>query len=331
MRCGSWRRNDGIAQRGGLKNVVNQDRVTRQVDGLRGVQRIRRGIALALTLALPALSGCLWHTRRVPKAQMPVNVLAATPQQLVDAMNQRYDAVNSMFATVTFTATEGGSLKGSVKTITPFSGYIIIRKPESLRVIGYLPVVHSLAFDMVSNGSTFTLWIPPKNEAFEGTNTVTEESPNAFENMRPYMFVDSLLIPKITSEDLMTVTGDSNTIVDAKTKKLEIEPEYLLTIVKRQGDSNVLQTKRVVHFSRIDLQPSEEDIYGPNGQIQTQALYGPLQTFGTERFPGTITLRWPLQQQQILITIQKLKVNQPVNDDTFEEKIPAGAKVQQLH
>ncbi len=313
------------------EKVVNQVRVTRQVDVLRGIQRIRKGISLALLLALPALSGCLWHTRRVPKAKMPVNVLGATPEQLADIINRQYDAVNSMFATVTFTATEGGSLKGSVKTITPFSGYILIRKPESLRVIGYLPVVHSQAFDMASNGSTFELWIPPKNEAFEGSNTVTQESANAFENMRPYMFVDSLLIPRIGSDDLMTVTGDSNTVVDPKTKKLEIEPEYLLTVESRQDNSHLLLVHRVVHFSRIDLRPSEEDIYDQNGQIQTQALYGALQTYGTEQFPGTITLRWPLQQQQILITIQKLKVNQPVNADEFEEKIPPGAKVQQLH
>lgn len=282
-------------------------------------------------LALPALTGCLWHTRRVPKAKMPVNVLTATPEQLVQIVDQQYDAVNAMFAQVTFTATEGGSLRGSEKTITPFNGYIFIRKPESLRVIGYLPVVHSPAFDMASDGTAFKLWIPPKNEAIEGTNTVTEESANAFENMRPYMFFDSLLIPKIGPDDLLTVTGDSNTIIDPKTKKLEIEPEYLLTVESRQDNSNLLLVHRVIHFSRISLRPSEEDVYDQNGQIQTQALYGPLQTYGTEVFPGTITLRWPLQQQQILITIEKLKVNQPVNNDTFEVKIPRGAKVRMLH
>jgi hypothetical protein len=286
---------------------------------------------LALMLALPALTGCLWHTRRVPKAKMPVNVLRATPQQLVQILNQQYDAVNAMFAQVTFTATEGGSLKGSEKTITPFSGYIFIRKPESLRVIGYLPVVHSPAFDMASDGKEFTLWIPPRNEAIEGTNTVTQESANAFENMRPYMFFDSLLIPKIGPDDLLTVTGDSNTIIDPKTKKLEIEPEYLLTVESRHDNSSLLLVHRVIHFSRLNLRPSEEDVYDQNGQIQTQALYGPLQTYGTVVFPGTITLRWPLQQQQILITIEKLKLNPPVVSGTFEVKIPKGANVRVLH
>jgi hypothetical protein len=282
-------------------------------------------------LAVPALTGCLWHTRRVPRAKMPVNVLTATPQQLVQIIDQQYDAVNAMFAQVTFTATEGGSLKGSQKTIAPFSGYIFIRKPESLRVIGYLPVVHTQAFDMASDGKTFRLWIPPRNEAVEGNNAVTQESANAFENMRPYMFVDSLLIPRIGPNDLLTVTGDSNTIVDPKTKKLEIEPEYLLTVESRQDNSSLLLVHRVIHFSRIDLRPSEEDIYDQNGQIQTQALYGPVQTYGTELFPGTITLRWPLQQQQILITVEKLKVNPPFNSQEFELKIPGGANVRVLH
>lgn len=262
---------------------------------------------------------------------MPAHVLSATPDQLVQIINRQYDAVDSMFAAVTFTASEGGSLKGSEKTITPFSGYIIIRKPESLRVIGYLPVVHSPAFDMASDGQDFKLWIPPRNEAIEGTDTVTQESANGFENMRPYMFVDSLLIPKIGTDDLLSVTGDSNTIVDPKTRKLEIEPEYLLTVESRQGAGNWMLVHRVIHFSRINLLPSEEDIYDQNGQIQTQAFYGPMQTFGGEQFPGTITLRWPLQQQQIVITVQKLKVDQPVNNDTFEVKIPRGAKVQVLH
>ena len=92
----------------------------------------------------------------------------------------------------------------------------------------------------------------------------------------------------------------------------------------------VLLAKRVIHFSRIDLRPIEEDIYGPDGQVQTQTSYGSLVTFGTERYPGTITIKWPLQEQQILITFQKLVVNQPLNDEQFQMTIPEGTPVQKL-
>jgi hypothetical protein len=287
-------------------------------------------VALALMLALPWLNGCLWHTHRVAQVKMPQNVQSAPPDQLVETINKQYDAINTMSATVTFTATEGGSLKGKETTYTSFSGYILLRKPEALRVIGFLPVVHTRAFDMASNGGAFKLWIPPKTKVIEGTNTITKPSANALENMRPFIFFDSLLIRKIGPDDLLLVTTDSPTVMNPETKKLEFEPEYLLTILKRQGGGNVLMAGRVIHFSRIDLRPIEEDIYGPDGQVQTQAVYGPLQTFGTERFPGTITIKWPLQEQQILITIQKLVLNQPLNDEQFQLTIPEGTPVQKL-
>lgn len=295
------------------------------------MHRNRTRAVVALMLALPALNGCLWHTRRVPQAKMPTApVQTATPQQLVDLINRQYDAIDALSATVTFTATSGGTLSGKEKTITPFSGYILLRKPESLRVIGYLPVVHSPAFDMASNGDAFTLVIPPKNKAIEGTNTLAQPSPNALENMRPFMFFNAMLIPKIEPKDELLPTADSDMVVDPKTKKLMIQPEYLLTVADHQDNSNILQPQRVITFSRTELRPIEEDIYDRSGQIQTQAMYGALQTFGAVRFPGTITIRWPQQQEQILITVQKLRVNLPLNDQTFELKVPEGMPVQKL-
>ena len=284
-----------------------------------------------LLLALPALNGCLWHTRKVPKARPPAVVLTASPEKLVDIINQQGDAIHSLSAAVTFTATSGGALNGQEKTITPFSGYILLRKPEALRVIGYLPVVHSPAFDMASNGNSFRLLIPPKSEAIEGPNELTQPSPNAFENLRPYMFFDSMVIPQISPDEVLSVTADSNIVVNPKTRKLEIRPEYLLTVQVRQANSRFTQVHRVIHISRIDLRPVQQDIYDQNGQVQTQALYGSLQTFGTERFPGTVTIKWPQQQEQILITIEKLRVNLPLANDQFELKIPDGTKIKELH
>jgi len=268
----------------------------------------------------------------VPQATMPANVLSAAPEQLVDSINKQYDAIDSLNATVTFTATQGGNVKGSETTYTSFSGYILLRKPESLRVIGFLPVVHTRAFDMGSDGRTFKLWIPPKNKVVEGTNTEPRPpSANTFENMRPYIFVDSLLIRKIGPQDLLLPTTDSPTGINPKTKKLEFQPEYLLTVAQpiRSG-SNILFAKRVIHVSRIDLRPIEEDIYDQNGQIQTQATYGPMQRFGDQHFPGTITIKRPIDQYQIMITFQKLIINQPLNDEQFQLTIPEVTPVQKL-
>lgn len=287
--------------------------------------------ALLLLLLLPYLNGCLVHTRRIKQAKMPSVVMTATADDLVNAINDKCQAIHSLSATVVFKATVGGPRKGKEKTYTSFNGYILLRKPESLRVIGLVPVLHTRAFDMATNGQTFKLWIPHNNKVFEGLNTVTRESKNTLENFRPNVFSDSLLINCIGPEDLVTLTSDMNTKIDPKTKQLVIQPDYVLSVLRRKGNSNELIPERVIHFSRIDLRPYEEDIYDAKGAIQTEAIYGPDQTFGPVRFPGTITIKRPLEEYQIVITFEKIIANLQLNDEQFELKPPAGTIVKQLH
>jgi outer membrane lipoprotein-sorting protein len=287
-------------------------------------------IWLGLTLALPALTGCLYTTHSVKQAKMPSVVLTATADQLIDKLNTQYNAIHSLNASVEFRVSTGGPRQGKEKTYTSVNGYILMRKPESIRVLGFVPIIHTIAFDMASDGNTFKLLIPPKNKAIEGSNTVTKVSPNQFENLRPTVFFDSLLIKSIAPDELYTLTTDTDTKIDPKTRQLMLQPDYDLTVLHRQGNGNLLIPVRVIHFSRIDLYPYEEDIYDKDGTIETQAIYGPPQLFGSQSFPRSITIKRPLQEQQFLITIQKLVVNQTLTDDQFDLKIPAGTPIQNL-
>ena len=292
---------------------------------------IQNGLRLAVTiLLLPMLNGCLVRTRVVKQAKMSGVAMSATADQLVKSINDSCQSIQSLSATVEFQASEGGPRKGKEKTYTSFSGYILLRKPESLRVIGLLPVVRTRAFDMASDGKTFKLLIPLDNKVVEGANTITKESPNALENFRPNVFTDSLLINCISPNDLVTLTSETKTEIDPKSKQLLEEPEYDLTVVRRKENSQELIPERVIHFSRIDLHPIQEDIYDTQGAIQTQAIYGTPQTFGTESFPGAITIKRPLEEFQIMVTFQKLRVNLSLTDDQFELKVPNGTKVQKL-
>jgi len=291
----------------------------------------RREYKTALLLLLPTLSGCFVHTRTVKQAKMPDVIKSATADQLVESVNEQCQAIKSLSATVQFQATEGGPRKGKEKTYTSFSGYILLRKPGAVRVIGLVPVLHTRAFDMASDGNTFKLLIYyPHNHVIEGSNTVTKESPNPLENLRPKIFFDSLLINCIQPDDLVTLTTDSETNIDPKSKQLMLDPQYDLTVVRRKPDSQELIPQRVIHFSRVDMHTVQEDIYDPEGSIQTQAIYGPMQQFGLQTFPGTITIKRPLEEYQIVITIQKINVNLTLNDDQFEIKIPEGTPVRKL-
>jgi hypothetical protein len=88
----------------------------------------------------------------------------ATQQQLIDYVNAQSDKIQSMQATVDIDASAGDPKNGRITDYKEIRGYVLLRKPAMLRMKGLLPVVRNTAFDMVSDGQEFKLWIPPKNK-----------------------------------------------------------------------------------------------------------------------------------------------------------------------
>ena len=105
--------------------------------------RRRQQFAAALLAMIPALSGCMSHIRIVPKTRPADIVMSTSLEQLIKQINTQYDAIQTMQASVGIVATTGGGLIGEEKISTSLSGYIFLRKPDSLRVILRVPVVGS--------------------------------------------------------------------------------------------------------------------------------------------------------------------------------------------
>ena len=289
---------------------------------------------VGLLAVLPCLSGCLYHTHKVTKTTLAGRAMDASVAQLVNGVNDRYAAINSLTATVDFAASTGGARQGKQTDITPFHGYILMRKPEMLRVLALLPVVRTHAFDLASDGKTFKLIIPPRSRAIVGSNTLTKPSTNALENLRPDIFLDSVLVKSVTPERLVYLTSTSETHSDGK--RVVETPEYELHIGEEdpQQDDHlqvrVVKPTRTIRLSRVTLMPVGQDIYDQTGAIETHVQYGPYKTFGTTQMPGEIIIQRPREAYQITITVQKVTVNTPLGDEQFELKIPSDYKVQTL-
>ncbi len=250
----------------------------------------RRGLPFIL-FALALLNGCLVHTHIVKRATMPSVVMTATADQLVKAVNDRCKEIHSLSTVVNFQLTEGGPRKGRQRTYTSFSGYILERKPGSLRVAGNLVVLP--AFDMATDGESFKLWIPSRNKVFEGSNAVTKESSNPLENFRPSVFADSLLVGCISPDDLVTLTSETRTELDAKSKQPMIQPDYVLTVVRRKGNSQELIPERVIHFRRTDLQLYQEDMYDAKAQFKPRPYTAQCRHLVSRSFPRRLPSNAP--------------------------------------
>jgi len=291
--------------------------------------KTQNAVAIGLLALLPALTGCLVHHRTVLRVE-PALALNATVDQLVKQVNTQFDAVQSLNASVEFAASVGGATTGTVTDYTDWSGYILLRKPTDMRVLLLLPVLHTRAMDMVSDGTNFKMLIPPKNRAIEGTETVTVPSKNPLENLRPSIFLDSLLIRGVGANELVSLTSDTQILVSDNKKHATELSDYDLNILRRKGASNELQTLRVIHINRTTLLPYRQDIYDDQGRLATTALYDQYQTFGGMQFPTELTIKRPLDELQIKMTVNKLTVNQKMGDDQFELKIPDNTPIQKM-
>jgi outer membrane lipoprotein-sorting protein len=291
--------------------------------------RALSGLVVAMTVGL---TGCFSTTRLVLKTQAPTVYQTASVEQVEQQVSERDVAVKTLRAQVQITATTGGSKEGKLKEYTSFTGYIFVQKPADLRVILQLPFVGSSALDMVSNGETFTLKRASSHGSVwvQGTDKVTTPSKNGLENLRPSVFLDSLLVPGVTPDEFVTMTESSRVLHEDVHHKTEtVEPDYNLTVLGKSS-GNILHVKRVLRINRVTMLPYQQDIYDDKGELVTQATYDDYQAYGGQQFPAVITIRRLLDEYSLKIVVTKLTLNEPFEADQFELVIPPGTTVQKL-
>ncbi len=277
-------------------------------------------------------SGCLVTRRRLPVPKPPSSTQTVPPSDLVKQINENWARLSTLNATVEMRATVIKSQQGESSEYPSIRGIILLRKPDMLRVYGRIPVVGTRLLDMTSDGKTFTLWIPSKDEAIEGpAGEPQERSANQLENMRPGFFYDSMVIRGLAPGDEYFVTSDTDTVEDAAKKHLYIVQEYLLNIVHRKEGSSELSAVRVIHFHRDDLLPYQQDLYDAEGTLRTQVYYGRYADFGDTKYPSTITIKRPVEGLQLTLTVDKVSEGQPLPDADFDFKASMPADTKILH
>jgi hypothetical protein len=264
----------------------------------------------------------------VPKAPSMVQTVPA--ESLVNRINQRWGALQSLTATVEIQASVMKTKEGVAKDYTSFRGHILMRKPELLRVFGQVPILGTKMFDMASDGKNFTLLIPSRSKAVKGSNTIKKKSASQVENMRPGFFFDSMLVRGLDPGDEYMVAADTDTVEDAAKKHLYVVPEYILSIMRAKPGSLELMPVRQVHFHREDLLPYEQDLYDSSGTLETVVLYSSYAKYGANLYPSRVIIKRPLEDYQIVLTVEDVNENMALTDDQFQIKIPEGTKIQNL-
>jgi Domain of unknown function (DUF4292) len=282
---------------------------------------------LGLFAALLPTTGCLFHTRPVEEQYSKAPLQEASQQGLIDSINEEAAKIRSLKATVDIDTSAGGMKKGHVTDYKEIRGYVLARKPAMLHMIGLMPIVRTTAFDMVSDGEQFKLWIPSRNRFVFGRNEVaTPNTDQPMENIRPQNIYDALLIHRIDPEkEIAVLEKGFETLHDAKGHRV-LQEDYELVVIQKFEKKGWGLSRKII-FGRTDLKPHRQYIYDEDGKVMTDARYADYKDFDGVSFASRIEIYRPQEEYDITLNMLKVDINKPLTDEQFVLEQPAGADV----
>jgi outer membrane lipoprotein-sorting protein len=277
---------------------------------------------LLLLIAVVPLGGCLYRSRPVALRSSTAPLQTATGKDLIERINAAATEINTLEATVT--ASIVGSKLGRITEYQQIRGYILVRKPSSLRMIGLSPILQNHVFDMVSSGQEFRLWIPSKNRFIAGNNEVARPSTEPLGNLRPQLIYDALLLQAVDPQSELAILEEGeHEVIDSVGQKLVLQPDYTLNIIKQNGRGWYLSRKVV--FDRTDLRPHQQLLYDEHGSVITDVHYDEYRKFNGVFFPTNIQIRGSQEEYSIKLEVTNLTINAPITDDQLLLDVPSGA------
>jgi hypothetical protein len=272
---------------------------------------------LFVCLAVAGLTSCIARRRLIARkgvSNPQQQLLTADRQTLIDTIVREYEAVDNFNAEVDMVPALGTVEKSKITEYKDVRAYVLFRKPSDIRLIGLYPVVRNKAFDMVSDGVQFKLFVPSKNRFLVGKNEIEAPSKNKLENLRPQHFLDAMLVKPIdTAHDkvlLMNLTDEDNAF-------------YILPVVHENGNGQ-LQLTRSIWFNRYNLTIARQFIFDATGNILTDARYSDWKSYDNVPFPKHIEINRPRDEYAVVIDIVKMDINKGVSTDKFALEQPDG-------
>ena len=282
-------------------------------------------VVLALILSF-ASSSCLVKGRVIRRHGVAVTpgaapvLLASTRDELTSRIRNLYNAIESFQATVDMSPSYGSVYRSKITDIKDVHGYVLFRKPDSIRILGQIPLVRTKEFEMVSSGAEYKVHIVSHNLFIEGSSNAPPSGTISLENLRPDAFLTSMLIrpadPEIETAILEDLTDEDDAL-------------YVVHFM-RKGANGELTLDRNVYFDRLDLSIVRQKMFDESSGIISDTRYSKWQPYNNVMFPSHIDINRPKDGYGVGVQILEMQMNLPLTDDKFVLTQPEGTKLRVL-
>ncbi len=270
---------------------------------------------LILLAAAAFLCGC--HVKTTTK--VPAGEIRPLEDSTKEALMAKYEelsrSVRSVNAKVEMTPHTGSRYSGVIEDYKQVNGFVLAASPNHIRMIGQAPVIGSKIFDMVSDGETFRISIPPKGKFIVGPAHFERASKKPLENLRPQHILEVIIWPPLAAGNLVLFDEEQE----------DTGRYYTLTEVSR--GENPAATRRI-WYDRTDLNVSRVELYEPNGTLVSVAKYADWEAAGEgTSYPREIEVDRPHDGYRLGLHITGLTLNAEVPEKSFELEQPPGSEL----
>ena len=277
--------------------------------------------------ALLAQAGCNLASRKVqiPPDQRLLPAKSATKADLFQDLEEKSREIQTFRANMTLDVSGGGSQSGVLTEYRQTSGVLLVERPHKIRIRVYAPVVLSTIADMVSDGRQYRLSIPIKNQWSEGDVNVRINSKNPIANLRPQHFLDGLFV------DITPYLNNPQVKYSFNLQTENRHSYYVFTFMNVSGQGPEVQTLEKLWIDRSEnLEVTRKQIFGSDGNIETDVEYSNYQKEGNVRFPQMVVIQRPVEDYTLKLAFQKTTINEKLPDSTFNLERPEGSELVQI-
>ena len=253
-------------------------------------------------------------TTKIPAEEVRP-LLEASESDLLARYDTLSRSVRTVNAKVELAPHTGSHYSGVIEDYHKVNGFVLASNPSHIRIIGKAPVAGSTVFDMVSDGQTFRIFIPPKGKFIVGPARFERPAKKPLENLRPQHVLDAIFWPPLPPAALVLFAEEQE----------GSGRFYVLTVTRRAEKPEI---ERRIWFDRTDLNLARMEIFEPGGRLVSVIQYSDWQAEANgTRFPREISLDRPRNDYRLELRVISVTLNAEIAAERFQLEQPAGTEL----
>jgi hypothetical protein len=276
---------------------------------------------------LTAAGGC--GIKKQINVEVPQKILqarTATLDELLGIINN-YERINNLScSSIKLTLVLGKRESGELDKYKKAPGYLVLRRPDSIRLVVQEPIIKTPQLDLLSVNDDFSIFIRSRNEFYTGKNSakelVAEDAPDAPEiPIRPGHLFKAIL-PQGISNDL----PGTRIIME---EDMDPDANYYALSICREGTARRDYIVRRIWIERSSLTIARQRLFGEDGQILSDIVYSNMNLTDGFYLPQEIHMDRPQDGYtfDMEFNSDRWRVNSDLRDKAFILTPPEGSRI----